>query len=456
MGRRGKGRRKGTHLEADDVGAVVEHLLEDQLLAVVPVEGPGRGVAVHLARRVLVAQDVVAQERERLLGPLVGLRQDVGLDGEPRALGRRRRDRARVAQVGDEGGRAVLLDEGPQRLGERVALDAERVEEVEGAELGRERRQVVVEEEEVAKAGEEAELGGEGRQLVARRVEEGQVLELADGRRELGEGVVRDVEGRQERVPEQGARQVLEVHAAHVDRRPRVLALLLVVADGAVEPRGGEPGARRVLGQGRAGRRRARAALLEARVLAVQAVEGAGLCACCTAAAARAAGRGAARAVRVGDRDGVGALASGGEVGGAGVVVGRVGGAARLGKRELLGPMGREGPAAVDGVGRMGRACAGAGPAAEVVLGRALGLVRRVAAAELGRRAAAVAGMRLLVVRVGRERVAVVRLLLVRRGPVRVGGRGGRARVRERVLRVVLRACKRSRERVRVGVIGER
>lgn len=51
-------------LQIDDVRAVVPYLLEDALLAVVPVQRPARAVRVHLPRRVLVAQHVVAHHGE--------------------------------------------------------------------------------------------------------------------------------------------------------------------------------------------------------------------------------------------------------------------------------------------------------------------------------------------------------------------------------------------------------
>lgn len=51
-------------LKADDVGVTVGDFLHDAFLPVLPVEGPGRAVAVQLPRGVLVAQDVVAHDRE--------------------------------------------------------------------------------------------------------------------------------------------------------------------------------------------------------------------------------------------------------------------------------------------------------------------------------------------------------------------------------------------------------
>lgn len=56
-------------LQADDVGRVVADLVEDALLAVLPLQRPAGAVAVHLARRVLVAQHVVAHHREDARGP---------------------------------------------------------------------------------------------------------------------------------------------------------------------------------------------------------------------------------------------------------------------------------------------------------------------------------------------------------------------------------------------------
>ena len=51
-------------LQADYISRVVAYLVEDALLPVLPLERPTRTVAVHLARRVLVAQHVVAHHRE--------------------------------------------------------------------------------------------------------------------------------------------------------------------------------------------------------------------------------------------------------------------------------------------------------------------------------------------------------------------------------------------------------
>lgn len=52
------------YLQADDVGVTVGDFLHDAFLPVLPVEGPGRAVAVQLSRGVLVAQHVVAHDRE--------------------------------------------------------------------------------------------------------------------------------------------------------------------------------------------------------------------------------------------------------------------------------------------------------------------------------------------------------------------------------------------------------
>lgn len=54
----------GTSLQADDVRGVMPYLVEDALLSVVPLERPAGTVPVHLSRRVLVAQNVVAHHRE--------------------------------------------------------------------------------------------------------------------------------------------------------------------------------------------------------------------------------------------------------------------------------------------------------------------------------------------------------------------------------------------------------
>lgn len=51
-------------LQADDVRGVVSDLVQDAFLAVLPLEGPARAVAVHLTRRVFVAQHVVAHHRK--------------------------------------------------------------------------------------------------------------------------------------------------------------------------------------------------------------------------------------------------------------------------------------------------------------------------------------------------------------------------------------------------------
>lgn len=57
-----------TRLQADDVGVAVGDLLHDAFLPVLPVEGPGRTVAVELSRGVLVAQHVVAHDGEHGCG----------------------------------------------------------------------------------------------------------------------------------------------------------------------------------------------------------------------------------------------------------------------------------------------------------------------------------------------------------------------------------------------------
>lgn len=63
-----KGTRKNTKatfdLKADDVSVRVGDLLHDAFLPVLPVEGPGRTVAVQLPRGVFVTQHVVAHDRE--------------------------------------------------------------------------------------------------------------------------------------------------------------------------------------------------------------------------------------------------------------------------------------------------------------------------------------------------------------------------------------------------------
>lgn len=51
-------------LEANDVCVTVGDVLHDAFLPVLPVEGPGRAVAVQLACGVLVAQHVVAHDGE--------------------------------------------------------------------------------------------------------------------------------------------------------------------------------------------------------------------------------------------------------------------------------------------------------------------------------------------------------------------------------------------------------
>ena len=68
---------------------------------------------------------------------------------------------------------------------------------------------MIVEEEEVAEGGEETEFGGEGSEFVAGCVEEGEGDETADGRGESDEGVVRDVESREECIAEEFWRDVL-------------------------------------------------------------------------------------------------------------------------------------------------------------------------------------------------------------------------------------------------------
>lgn len=53
-----------SHLETDDVGGVVPDLVQDALLAVLPLQRPARAVAVHLPRGELVTQHVVAHDGE--------------------------------------------------------------------------------------------------------------------------------------------------------------------------------------------------------------------------------------------------------------------------------------------------------------------------------------------------------------------------------------------------------
>ena len=57
-------------LQTDNVGRVVADLLEDALAPVLPFEHPTGAVAVHLTRRVFVAQDVVAHHREDACRPV--------------------------------------------------------------------------------------------------------------------------------------------------------------------------------------------------------------------------------------------------------------------------------------------------------------------------------------------------------------------------------------------------
>lgn len=52
-------------LQADDVSVTVGDFLHDAFLPVLPVQGPGRTVAVQLSRGVLVTQHVVAHDREQ-------------------------------------------------------------------------------------------------------------------------------------------------------------------------------------------------------------------------------------------------------------------------------------------------------------------------------------------------------------------------------------------------------
>lgn len=219
-------------LETEDVRRVGHHLLQDELLAVVPREGPRRRVPVHVARGVLFAEDVVAEEGERVVrgSELRGGR--VGLDRDPVALWRGRGDGARVAEVGDESLGAVLFEELAHVVGQGVALDAQRVELVEGAQLRREARETIVEEEEILERGEEAQLGGEGGELVVGGVEEGEVGEFGERGRERRELVMGQVERGEERVHEQLGGQVLEMHAPHVQTRPEPQARVALARAG--------------------------------------------------------------------------------------------------------------------------------------------------------------------------------------------------------------------------------
>ncbi len=56
------------YLQGNDVGGVLPNLLHDAILAVVPRQRPRRTVAVHLPRRQLVAQHVVAHDRKDAWG----------------------------------------------------------------------------------------------------------------------------------------------------------------------------------------------------------------------------------------------------------------------------------------------------------------------------------------------------------------------------------------------------
>ena len=52
------------YLQTDDVSVSSGDLLDDAFLAILPAQGPGRAVAVHLLSGVFVAQHVVTHYRE--------------------------------------------------------------------------------------------------------------------------------------------------------------------------------------------------------------------------------------------------------------------------------------------------------------------------------------------------------------------------------------------------------
>ena len=56
---------KRFHLQTDDVGVPSGDLLHDALLPILPAQGPGRAVAVHLLSGVFFAEHIVTHDRER-------------------------------------------------------------------------------------------------------------------------------------------------------------------------------------------------------------------------------------------------------------------------------------------------------------------------------------------------------------------------------------------------------
>ena len=52
------------YLQTDNVGISSGDLLDNALLPILPAQGPGRAVAVHLLSGVFVAEHVVTHDRE--------------------------------------------------------------------------------------------------------------------------------------------------------------------------------------------------------------------------------------------------------------------------------------------------------------------------------------------------------------------------------------------------------
>ena len=226
-----------TYLKTDEIRTTPHHLLQDQLLPVIPSQRPPRRVRIRRSRSVPLAENVVAQDRERLWCRL-WRESVVGFDSGPFSVGRRKRDGARVSKVGDEGLGSVLLEDEPERLWERVSCDSKDVELVEGSELGRKIRDLVVEEEELLEGGDHSELWRDRTKLISGSVEDCEFPEEGDGCWEGREGVVVDVEGGDVGEGEEGRREGFEMDSSEVETAPR----LLVGSIGADDDWGGESG----------------------------------------------------------------------------------------------------------------------------------------------------------------------------------------------------------------------
>jgi len=55
------------YLETDNICTVGQNLLKNKLLAILPCEGPGRRVSIHLRSGIVLRKDIVTKHSERVL-----------------------------------------------------------------------------------------------------------------------------------------------------------------------------------------------------------------------------------------------------------------------------------------------------------------------------------------------------------------------------------------------------